>query len=424
MNRLLGVLAVAFLGGCGSKPEPPPANPPLIRPDDPPAENPAADPPKNALVVTPAAAKQIQSLTPKGARVYLRLRVSHDREYKLDLDEEADSKQDALGESGGVATVVDRESLAFVPPGLVIDYVDKDGVTGFRIANPAAGPPDVSRTLAEARKGFETVLLRGEGGGGELATPPADVFAVVRYDAAPGKLAAYLTPDPGDGRKRPAIIWITGGDCNTIDEGCWRDGSGQSAGEYRKAGVVMMFPSLRGGNNNPGRKESFYGEVDDVLAAAAFLAKQPHVDPARIYLGGHSTGGTMALLTAECSDRFRAVFSFGPTDDVLGYSLRSLPFAVSNPKELELRAPGRWLHGIRNPVFVFEGSDDGNGEALRTMAGVSKNPKVRFFEIPGANHFNLLGPTNSRIVEKLLKDVGPTCNLTFTQAEIEAAFAR
>ena len=37
-----------------------------------------------------------------------------------------------------------------------------------------------------------------------------------------------------------------------------------------------------------------------------FLAAQPYVDPARIYLGGHSTGGTLALLVAECSETFRA----------------------------------------------------------------------------------------------------------------------
>ena len=74
----------------------------------------------------------------------------------------------------------------------------------------------------------------------------------------------------------------------------------------------MMFPSLRGGNDNPGVREGFFGEVDDVLAAAEYLSKQAFVDPQRIYLGGHSTGGTLVLLVAECSGRFRAVFSFGP----------------------------------------------------------------------------------------------------------------
>src|SRR5436305_14755455 len=107
----------------------------------------------------------------------------------------------------------------------------------------------------------------------------------------------------------------------------------------------MMFPSLRGGNDNPGQKEGFLGEVDDVLAARDFLEKQPYVDPKRIYLGGHSTGGTLALLVAECSDRFRAVFAFGPIDDVAGYGRNSvfLPFDLSDPREINVRSPIYWL---------------------------------------------------------------------------------
>ena len=41
----------------------------------------------------------------------------------------------------------------------------------------------------------------------------------------------------------------------------------QNATAYPKAGVVTYFPSLRGGNLNPGRGEGFLGEVDDIIAA-------------------------------------------------------------------------------------------------------------------------------------------------------------
>src|SRR5262249_27149430 len=160
------------------------------------------------------------------------------------------------------------------------------------------------------------------------------------------------------------------------------------ASAFRKAGVVMMFPSLRGGNDNPGVKEGFLGEVDDVVAAAEFLGKQTYVDPRQIYLGGHSTGGTLVLLAAECSDRFRAVFSFGPVDEIAGYPPRYIPFDTSNPRELELRSPGRWLASIRVPVFVFEGTVDGNLVCLQAMASASTNPKVRFLPVRGANHFS------------------------------------
>jgi acetyl esterase/lipase len=186
----------------------------------------------------------------------------------------------------------------------------------------------------------------------------------------------------------------------------------------------MMFPSLRGGNDNPGVKEGFLGEVDDVLAAADFLGKQTYVDPARIYLGGHSTGGTLVLLTAECSDRFRAVFSFGPADDVAGYGPEYLFFDTSIRRERELRSPGLWLASIRSPVFVFEGTVEGNLQSLQTMARASNNPNVHFLPVRGATHFSILAPLTRLIADKVLRDDGPTCNLTFTEEEVNKAFTK
>ena len=195
--------------------------------------------------------------------------------------------------------------------------------------------------MSEARQGFKTKLVRQASAKEPLPEPPAGVFRTVQYESPAGKLAAYLTPDPHDGKKHPAIIWIVGGDCNSIGE-VWEDApesNDQTAAAYRKAGIVMMFPSLRGGNENPGAKEGFFGEVDDVLAAADYLGKQEFVDPHRIYLGGHSTGGTLVLLVAECSDRFRAVFSFGPVDNVAGYPPQYLPFDTASSREIELPQP-------------------------------------------------------------------------------------
>ncbi len=114
----------------------------------------------------------------------------------------------------------------------------------------------------------------------------------------------------------------------------------------------MLYPSLRGGNSNPGQIEAFFGEVDDVLAATEFVAQLPYVDPQRIYLGGHSTGGTLALLVAAASDRYRAVFSFGPVDDVAGYGADVLPFNPFDQREVVLRSPIYWLDRIKTPVFV------------------------------------------------------------------------
>ena len=296
---------------------------------------------------------------------------------------------------------------------------------GGRGMVPSAG---AGVSLAEARRGFETKLVRKEAANHPVDDPPPDSFRAVRYDAPAGKLFAYLSPDPGDGRKHPAIVWITGGDCNTIDGAIWAEpdpSNEQTASAYRKAGIIMMFPSLRGGSDNPGIKESFLGEVDDVLAAADYLVKQDYVDPARIYLGGHSTGGTLVLLVAESTDRFRAVFSFGPVDDVSGYPPVFLPFDTGDRREVELRSPRYWLPSIRCPTFVFEGTaSPGNFDALRTMQRLSKNPLAHFFAVMGATHFTILGPTNQAIASKILRDDGAKMNIHFSEEELDRPFAR
>jgi Fe-S cluster assembly iron-binding protein IscA/pimeloyl-ACP methyl ester carboxylesterase len=424
-----------MLVGCNSG-QPPSVPLPTER-TSPPATNGTASPKpqtenqperKDRVVLTPRAAAQISKLLKEHGAKYLRVSVSDDHRFKLDLDEQMDPKADYLSESRGIPIVVDRKSSLLLPFGIRVDFAEEKGKPGFKFISPESDmdSPDTSKSLVEARRGFKTKLLRREGGGKPAANPPAELFRTVTYRAAPGQLAAYLTPDPGDDKKHPAIIWITGGDCNTIDQGCWQEGepsNDQSASAYRKVGIVMMFPSLRGGNDNPGVKEGFFGEVDDVLAAAEFLGQQTFVDRKRIYLGGHSTGGTLALLTAECSDRFRAVFSFGPTNDVIGYGAQYNPFALSDPQELRLRAPGRWLHSIHSPVFVFEGTS-GNLSALQAMARSSKNPQVLFFEIKGADHFDVLAPTNRLIAEKILRDTGPTCGISFTGEELNKPFGK
>lgn len=287
--------------------------------------------------------------------------------------------------------------------------------------------PDRAVSLTQARQGFKTKLTGRESAKVAVPRPPARIFRTVRYDSPAGKLAAYLTPDPKDGKKHPAIIWITGGDCNTIGE-VWEEApaaNDQTAGACRMAGIIIMFPSLRGGNDNPGLKEGFLGEVEDVLAAAEYLGKQEFVDPNRLYLGGHSTGGTLVLLVAECSDRFRAVFSFGPVEDVAGYGPEYLPFETSSRRELELRAPIRWLHSIKSPVFVFEGTKQpGNLDSLQARARASTNPMVHFLAVSGADHFSILAPTTQLIARKVLRDDGPVTNLAFTQQELKKLFIR
>ena len=239
-------------------------------------------------------------------------------------------------------------------------------------------------------------------------------------------MGGYLLHDAfGDGEKRPAIVWITGGDNNSIGPvwGPPDPENDQGATGYRDAGIVMMFPSQRGGNHNPGRREGFLGEVDDVLAAAGWLRGRPHVDPDRVYLGGHSTGGTLAMLVAEtdrAAEVFRAAFAFGPVADVRGYGG---DFVYHTPEddvaEAAVRGPGFWLESCRIPLWAIEGDGFiGNDVDLEDMAARPHPPNVHFVIVPGRDHFDVLHGANAAVADAILKDTGPSCDITLTAADL------
>jgi len=240
-------------------------------------------------------------------------------------------------------------------------------------------------------------------------------------------MAAYVSPSPKDGKKHPAILWLIGGFSNGIGDTPWADAppdNDQSASAYRKAGIIMMYPSRRGGNKNPGYHEDFYGEADDIIAARDYLAKLDYVDPNRIYLGGHSTGGTLALLVAELDNKFRAVFAFGPVDKPTRYGSDSLSYDLSNPKETDLRSPIKWLQDIGDPTYVFEGTTSpSNLVCLTAMKQASLNPLIHFITLPGKTHFTGLGPTNKIIAAKIVADDGTASHIVFTDAEVESPTA-
>jgi dipeptidyl aminopeptidase/acylaminoacyl peptidase len=288
--------------------------------------------------------------------------------------------------------------------------------------NATTGPKAKSSiTLADARKGFHTQLTRQERENEQVPPPPPELFRVVHYESPVGKLAAYLSLIPQDSRKHPAIIWVVGGFSNSIGETAWEDASpenDQSASAFRKAGIILMLPSFRGGNDNPGFKEGFFGEVDDLLAAADFLARRDGVDPQRIYLGGHSTGGTLVLLAAACSDRFRATFAFGAVDNVAGYGAANLPFNLTE-RELELRAPRLWMHSIHSPVFLFEGTQNGNLASLQVLASASHNPMVHCFSIRGGDHFSILAPVSRLLADKIGKDDATMTAFSISPQELD-----
>lgn len=286
--------------------------------------------------------------------------------------------------------------------------------------------------LAAARARFHTKIVADTlaQSGPATLSPPA-IFQTVRYNAPVGPCVAYLTPDPGDGKKHPAVLWAHGG-YGGIDSYFWADQpvtNDQSARAFREEGLVLMIPSWRGENDNPGKFEMFYGEVDDLLAARNYLAGLPYVDPSRIYLAGHSTGGTLALLAAESGSGFRATFSLGGVADLkkrlaAGKTQTGPPFDMTKEQEFTLRSPIFHLGSLRSPTFYFEGEGEYTARQAVRMAIVARELNVPFqvFIISGGDHFSIILPITRLIASKVLADTGEACNIQVTPEEVQTAF--
>lgn len=262
-----------------------------------------------------------------------------------------------------------------------------------------------TEALSSARKKFPTQIVNIDYLPEPIEKPDNSKFELIHYKSGANSLAAYVTPSPQDGAKHPAIIWIPGGHHNSIED-VWtpRERSNdQTASAFRKAGIVMMFASTRGGNDNPGKREGFFGEVDDILAAAEHLANLPYVDPAQIYLGGHSTGGTLAMLAGESSDKFRAIFALGPVAYAHSYRGDFVYCDPRNTKEMELRSPIYWLSCVSSPMYVFEGEENGNWDELKKMSDVNLNPNIQFHKVRDHDHFSLISPLTEALAKQLKK---------------------
>jgi dienelactone hydrolase len=286
---------------------------------------------------------------------------------------------------------------------------------------PAATPMTISAATdfpaqkedyADARKKFKTQLVR-EGSAPQQWQPlrPPPEVTELTFPSGDLTLKAWVSRDRDNGqKKKPAVLFLHGG--NAFDLQDW-----QMIKPFLDAGYVVMIPMLRGENGQPGSFSMFYDEVDDVLAAADALAKLNYVDPQRMYMAGHSAGGTLALLAAMTSPRFRAAASFSGSPDqfnALGVNqwVNQAPFDTGglgefsnrNPeaqKEFRMRSPLAFAESFKCPVRMYLGNQEGN---LRTSTqktaelAKKKNLDVEVVEVPG-DHMSAVAPAMRQCIE-------------------------
>lgn len=182
----------------------------------------------------------------------------------------------------------------------------------------------------------------------------------VRYRSAGLELKAWLTVPRNASGRRPAVVYLHN------DFGL-TSLSVENARPFAEAGFVLMLPTYRSENGNPGSFELLFGEVDDARAAIRWLAQRPEVDPDRIYVIGHSIGGGIAGLltlfpepsvrhTASVGGMYRAhTFKYWARRRSSGGLVR---FDASDHAEVSLRLLGPNVRDMVQPHRAYAGTDD------------------------------------------------------------------
>jgi pimeloyl-ACP methyl ester carboxylesterase len=236
---------------------------------------------------------------------------------------------------------------------------------GVLNAQQPPAPPDFRPLVqvqhedyAKARKHFQTRLLRvgpSPQKWGPLNLPPG--VTEVEYPSGSLRLKAWISHAEAGKKKYPAVLFLHGG--HSFSVGDW-----EMSQPYRDAGFVVMSPLLSGENGQPGSFSMYYGEVADVIAAAEYLRHLQHVDSNRVFVAGHSVGGTMAMLSALAYKHFRAAASLSGSPDQMLYvkyapgAKDRAPFDITNMRELEMRSPLAYAAYFKCPLRIYYGSQE------------------------------------------------------------------
>jgi dienelactone hydrolase len=138
------------------------------------------------------------------------------------------------------------------------------------------------------------------------------------------------------------------------------------------------------------------GLVNAKAALDFVLANAPNVDPDRIFIAGHSSAATLALLVAEYEPRIKACAAYAPVADVearLAEVIPQLDGALPGYREfLHFSSPKTHADKLRCPVFLFHAEDDRNvpiSQCTDFAALLKKtNPKVTLVTTDSGDHYD------------------------------------
>lgn len=182
---------------------------------------------------------------------------------------------------------------------------------------------------------------------------------------------------------------------------------------YVQAGLAVVHFSLDGPVDDLGAatditmaaayrqfSAALAGLVNARNAMAFVLQRVPEVDPRRIYIAGHSSAGTLALLFAEHEPSLRGCIAYAPAVEIAP-RLRD----VVNDRRLagmfpnlatfvERSAPVTHVGTLSCPVFLFHGVGDTNTSfaqsATFTNTANAQGKSVTLSQVPDADHYQAM----------------------------------
>ncbi len=152
-----------------------------------------------------------------------------------------------------------------------------------------------------------------------------------------------------------------------------RKGRGQSDG-----------PLLEEEGENEAEEMQVDSGIEDVHAALSHMVAQPHIDPARVVVGGQSRGGLLSMAYAgRHPERVAAVLNFvggwwGEGNDHNDFNRRQAERAGAGSQASML-----WLYGERDPYYGLP-FVRGLFEAFRAAGG--RGALRTFGDLPGSGH--------------------------------------
>jgi dienelactone hydrolase len=226
---------------------------------------------------------------------------------------------------------------------------------------------------------------------------------------SPGKNGRLWIYKPADsaGQKLPCVLIGPAG--STLMEGMGlAEGDVDEHLPYLHEGFVVIAFSIDGPSVDYGESQSAQqrayqqfksanaGLINARNALEYALHQVPEVDPNQIFIAGHSSAGTLALLFAEHEPRLAGCVAFAPCIDlqkrIPGTFVRMLENIMPGLAEFIVQSSPRTHESqLQCPMMLFHAADDSNVPVQQSRDFAERmqaaGKEITYIEVPTGEHY-------------------------------------